>query len=144
MSAAAYTTARSTGGEGTVCLVGGAGSVSGDEHSVLFVRNTSIPAGAAARCEQALLATCSLCSEPGSPEADPHEVTVVTLIVALASRVPPAVPGDRAQLTRLLKALGATRARDVLAVEVLWTPEHEADAYSRDDLAADYPHLAPL
>ena len=35
-------------------------------------------------------------------------------------------------------------ALQVLAVEVLWTPQDDGDYFSRDDLATDYPTLNTL
>ena len=32
----------------------------------------------------------------------------------------------------------------VLAVEVLWTPQDEGDYFTRDDLATDFPNLNTL
>ncbi|KAG2432229.1 hypothetical protein HXX76_009148 [Chlamydomonas incerta] len=52
---------------------------------------------------------------------------------------------DGAQgLGRALLALSGVRADQMLAVEVLWTPEQAGDTFSRADLLADYPHLQPL
>ncbi|KAG2446988.1 hypothetical protein HYH02_008142 [Chlamydomonas schloesseri] len=45
---------------------------------------------------------------------------------------------------RALLALSGVRSGQVLAVEVLWTPEQAGDAFSRTHLLEDYPHLAPL
>jgi uncharacterized membrane protein len=33
---------------------------------------------------------------------------------------------------------------DVVAVELLWTPQEEGDSYSKDELLQDYPTLANL
>ena len=32
----------------------------------------------------------------------------------------------------------------VMAVEVMWTPEAEGDAFTTTDMMTTYPHLAPL
>ena len=45
---------------------------------------------------------------------------------------------------RALLALSGVRASQLLAVEVLWTPEQAGDTFSREDLLEDYPHLQPL
>jgi uncharacterized membrane protein len=38
--------------------------------------------------------------------------------------------------------LGGLGVDDVIAGELLWTPQAESDAYSKDELLADYPPLA--
>eukprot|EP00198_Chlamydomonas_reinhardtii_P003505 XP_001692841.1 predicted protein [Chlamydomonas reinhardtii] len=45
---------------------------------------------------------------------------------------------------RALLALSGVWASQLLAVEVLWTPEQAGDTFSREDLLEDYPHLQPL
>lgn len=69
---------------------------------------------------------------------------MVTVLVAAegSARLPNVT--SREQLKSTLARLGALRADDVLAVEVLWTPEEEGDFFSRDDLAYDYPTLNTL
>ena len=47
-------------------------------------------------------------------------------------------------LKKCLTMLGGLRQDDVVAVELLWTPQEEGDAYSKDELLADYPSLANL
>lgn len=42
------------------------------------------------------------------------------------------------------RRLGAVRQSDLLAVEVLWTPEEEDDYFTQRDLAMDYPLLNTL
>ena len=46
--------------------------------------------------------------------------------------------------TRPPLQLGSVRADDLLAVEVLWTPEEEGDFFTQRDLAMDYPLLNTL
>ncbi|GFH18747.1 uncharacterized protein HaLaN_15601, partial [Haematococcus lacustris] len=43
-----------------------------------------------------------------------------------------------------LKMLGGVRVDDLLAYEMMWTPQDDGDAYSKDELLADYPTLAML
>jgi uncharacterized membrane protein len=75
----------------------------------------------------------------GAPE--PGELVVVTLLVAAAGRFRLPRGTSRTELAEALATLGSVRAADVLAVEVLWTPEAEGDFFSVDDLATDYPLL---
>jgi uncharacterized membrane protein len=73
-----------------------------------------------------------------------NELIVVTILVAVEGRVKlPKVTG-RNQLIEALTTLGAVPAADVLAVEVLWTPEEEDDYFTQEDLANDYPLLNTL
>lgn len=73
-----------------------------------------------------------------------NELIVVTILVAVEGRLRlPKVTG-RNTLIEALTTLGAVPAADVLAVEVLWTPEEEDDYFTQEDLAADYPLLNTL
>jgi uncharacterized membrane protein len=73
-----------------------------------------------------------------------NELIVVTILVAVEGRLKlPKVTG-RNQLIEALTTLGAVPAADVLAVEVLWTPEEEDDYFTQEDLAADYPLMNTL
>jgi len=47
-------------------------------------------------------------------------------------------------LKKCLTMLSGLRVDDVVAVELLWTPQEEGDAYSKDELLQDYPALANL
>jgi len=73
-----------------------------------------------------------------------NELIVVTILVAVEGRVRlPKVTG-RNTLIEALTTLGAVPAADVLAVEVLWTPEEEDDYFTQEDLSVDYPLLNTL
>ena len=80
----------------------------------------------------------------GSPSAPVSELIVVTILVASEGRVKLPKVTSRLELKEALATLGALRAADVLAVEVLWTPEEEGDYFTTDDLAQDYPLLNTL
>ena len=69
---------------------------------------------------------------------------VVTIVVA--AEAPLDVPKVRsiADLKSALSELGSLGADDVVAVELLWTPQEEGDYYGRDEMLADYPALANL
>ena len=47
-------------------------------------------------------------------------------------------------LMTTLQHVDPYHALQVLAVEVLWTPEDENDSYHRDELFEDYPELVTL
>jgi uncharacterized membrane protein len=74
----------------------------------------------------------------------PNEFIVVTLLVAAAGplSLPPVRSGPA--LAAALNALGGVAAADVLAVEVVWSPQAQGDALSREDLERGYPQLQPL
>lgn len=81
----------------------------------------------------------------GSSLSSPvSELIVVTLLVAAEGRMKLPRVTSRTELKEALTTLGGVRAKDVLAVEVLWTPEAEDDYFTVDDLAEDYPLLNTL
>lgn len=73
-----------------------------------------------------------------------NELIVVTILVAAEGRLRLPKVTSRQTLVEALASLGAVPASDVLAVEVLWTPEEEGDYFTTEDLAADYPLLNTL
>lgn len=68
----------------------------------------------------------------------------VTLIVAAECSLKLPKIRSLADLQKCLALLGGLRVDDVVAVELLWTPQEEGDAYSKDELLVDYPSLANL
>jgi uncharacterized membrane protein len=44
-------------------------------------------------------------------------------------------------LQEALTMLGGLARDDIIAAELLWTPQEKGDAYSKDELLADYPNL---
>lgn len=68
----------------------------------------------------------------------------ITLIVAAECSLRLPKVRSLADLKKCLALLGGLRVDDVVAVELLWTPQEEGDAYSKDELLADYPALANL
>ncbi|KAI8477294.1 MAG: membrane protein [Monoraphidium minutum] len=68
----------------------------------------------------------------------------VTLIIATECAIKLPKVRALADLKDCLTLLGGLRVDDVVAVELLWTPQEEGDAYSKDELLADYPGLANL
>lgn len=77
-------------------------------------------------------------------ETGDKELIVVTLLVAADGGFKLPQINSRASLNEALSMMGAVRADDLLAVEVLWTPEEEGDFFTVDDLAYDYPTLNTL
>lgn len=71
----------------------------------------------------------------------PGEYIVVTLVVAAQGKLKlPEIKSDQ-ELRQALNQLGAISSDQLLALEVLWTPQAESDTLSADDLVAAYPHL---
>lgn len=71
----------------------------------------------------------------------PGEYIVVTLVVASQGKLNlPTVKSDQ-DLRQALNQVGSVSSDQLLALEVLWTPQAESDTLSSDDLVAAYPHL---
>lgn len=69
------------------------------------------------------------------------EYIIVTLLVGTQGQLQlPAVNGAD-DLRRSLSQLGSVSSDQLLALEVLWTPQAEGDVLTRDDLLAEYPNL---
>jgi uncharacterized membrane protein len=48
------------------------------------------------------------------------------------------------ELKRTLEMFRSLLPEDLVAVELLWTPQASGDAYTRDELLADFPALMTL
>jgi uncharacterized membrane protein len=79
-------------------------------------------------------------SQSNLPEA-PGEYIVVTLLVATQSKLQLQTINSSEDLRRALAQLGAIPSEQLLALEVLWAPQMEADTLSTDDLLTYYPDL---
>ncbi|CAL5222578.1 g4966 [Coccomyxa viridis] len=75
------------------------------------------------------------------PSGNIQEYIVITILVAAQGKVELPKINNQETLVKALNKLAALRQEDVMAVEVLWTPEDEEDAYSRDEMLMDYPSL---
>lgn len=75
---------------------------------------------------------------------DDDELVVVTVLVAARGGLSLPKVTSASELRTALNRLGAVPADDVLAVEVLWTPQDPRDKYFRSDALADYPTLNVL
>lgn len=67
---------------------------------------------------------------------------MITILVAAQGKVEIPKINNQETLIKALNKLAGLRQEDVMAVEVLWTPEDEDDAYSRDEMLMDYPTLS--
>lgn len=78
-------------------------------------------------------------------ESEVGEYLVVTLLVAFEGRSLSLAPvTDDASLRRNLMQVGGIPAEQLLAMEVLWTPQAEGDTLSATDLLTQYPQLKTI
>jgi uncharacterized membrane protein len=82
-------------------------------------------------------------AEPGGElvQAAPGEYIVVTLLVATQNKLQLPAVNNTQDLRRALSQVGAIPSEQLLAVEVLWTPQDENDTLSSEDLLTEYPDL---
>ncbi|MBD2387529.1 DUF1517 domain-containing protein [Cylindrospermum sp. FACHB-282] len=71
----------------------------------------------------------------------PGEYLIVTLLAATLGKlgIPPINSAD--DLRQALRIIGSLPSEQLLAMEVLWTPQAEGDTLTSDDLFAEYPDL---
>ncbi|KAM7272948.1 hypothetical protein ACFE04_027612 [Oxalis oulophora] len=73
-----------------------------------------------------------------------NEYIVITILVAAEGvHKLPTINSSR-ELKEALQKLGSIPSRQIMAVEVLWTPQNENDTLSERELLEDYPLLRPL
>ena len=73
-----------------------------------------------------------------------NELIVVTVIAAIDGKVQPADLHDQQSLKENLDLLGSVPTDNLLALEVLWTPQDDNDYFTKDELVSDYPTLNVL
>ena len=74
----------------------------------------------------------------------PSEYIVVTIIAGVQGKVEMPKANSADDIRQALRQLGSTGSDNLLAVEVIWTPQAENDTLSNDDLLAAYPDLNRL
>lgn len=77
-------------------------------------------------------------------EADngaPGEYILATLVVASQGKLDLPVINSAEDLRRALSQIGSVSSDDLLAVEVLWTPQQSGETLTADEMIADYPEL---
>lgn len=72
---------------------------------------------------------------------NPGEYIVVTLLVAAQGKLQLPDIKDSQDLRRALGQIGAVPSEQLLAVELLWTPQAETDTLSAEELLTEYPDL---
>ncbi|NDJ18867.1 DUF1517 domain-containing protein [Myxacorys almedinensis] len=81
-------------------------------------------------------------AEKGGELAEaPGEYILVTLLVGTQSKLQLPAINSSDDVKRALSQLGSISSDQLLALEVLWTPQAEGDVLTRDDVLAEYPSL---
>ncbi|MBW4658205.1 MAG: DUF1517 domain-containing protein [Drouetiella hepatica Uher 2000/2452] len=73
--------------------------------------------------------------------AAPGEYIVVTMLVATQGKLVLPTINSTQDLRQALGQIGAVSSDNLMAVEILWTPQAEGDTLSSDDVVAEYPNL---
>jgi uncharacterized membrane protein len=74
----------------------------------------------------------------------PGEYIIATVLVATQGKLNlPSISSDQ-DLRRALSQIGSVSSDDLLAIEILWTPQAEGETLSADEVVAEYPNLQRL
>jgi uncharacterized membrane protein len=65
----------------------------------------------------------------------------VTLLAATLGKFAIPAINNTEDLRQALRQIGSIPGEQLLAIEVLWTPQAEGDTLTSDDLLAEYPDL---
>ncbi|MBU7586423.1 MAG: DUF1517 domain-containing protein [Nostoc sp. TH1S01] len=71
----------------------------------------------------------------------PGEYIIVTLLAATLGKFEIPAINTTEDLRQALRQIGSIPGEQLLAIEVLWTPQAEGDTLTSDDLLAEYPDL---
>lgn len=71
----------------------------------------------------------------------PGEYIIVTLLAATLGKMQIPAINSADDLRQALRQIGGLPSEQLLAIEVLWTPQAEGDTLTSDDLFAEYPDL---
>jgi uncharacterized membrane protein len=71
----------------------------------------------------------------------PGEYILATLVVAAQGKLDLPTINSSEDLRRALSQIGAIGSDNLLAVEVLWTPQQSGETLTADEMIADYPEL---
>jgi len=80
----------------------------------------------------------------GASSETPAEYMVVTILAGVQGKLDLPNTNSADDIRQALRQLGSTGSENLLAVEVIWTPQAEEDTLSNDDLLAAYPDLKRL
>ena len=78
---------------------------------------------------------------PGDADQAPGEYILATVVVATQGKLDLPNIYSSADLRQALSQIGAVSGENLLAVEVLWTPQQSGETLSGDELIAQYPEL---
>ncbi len=78
---------------------------------------------------------------PGDADQAPGEYILATVVVATQGKLDLPNVSSTADLRQALSQIGAVSSENLLAVEVLWTPQQSGETLSSDELVAQYPEL---
>lgn len=78
---------------------------------------------------------------PGDADQAPGEYILATVVVATQGKLDLPDIYSSADLRQALNQIGAVSSENLLAVEVLWTPQQTGETLSSDELIAQYPEL---
>ena len=76
-----------------------------------------------------------------SPDGDPGEYIIVTLVVGTQGKVDLPTVHDTEDLQKALGQIGAISSDQLLALEILWTPQVPGEVLSAQEVMAQYPNL---
>ncbi|HLP88996.1 MAG TPA: DUF1517 domain-containing protein [Nostocaceae cyanobacterium] len=74
-------------------------------------------------------------------EQGPGEYIIVTILAATLGKITLPDINNTEDLGQALRQIGSISSDQLLAIEVLWTPQAEGDTLTSDDLLAEYPDL---
>ncbi|MBD2112627.1 MULTISPECIES: DUF1517 domain-containing protein [Cyanophyceae] len=77
----------------------------------------------------------------GDTDQAPGEYILATVVVATQGKLDLPKVYSSADLRQALNQIGAVSGENLLAVEVLWTPQQSGETLSGDELIAQYPEL---
>ncbi|AFY43101.1 DUF1517 domain-containing protein [Nostoc sp. PCC 7107] len=95
----------------------------------------------AALAKEALPASGELDNPTKLISEGPGEYIIVTLLAATLGKLETPAINSTESLRQVLRQIGSIPGEQLLAIEVLWTPQAEGDTLSSDDLLAEYPDL---
>ncbi|MBD2497097.1 DUF1517 domain-containing protein [Nostoc sp. FACHB-280] len=95
----------------------------------------------AALAKEALPASDELDNPTRLITEGPGEYIIVTLLAATLGKFEIPAINSADDLRQALRQMGSIPGEQLLAIEVLWTPQAEGDTLTSDDLFAEYPDL---
>lgn len=76
-----------------------------------------------------------------APTEGPGEYIVVTILVGTQGKLQLPAINSADDLRQALRQIGGISSEQLLAVEILWTPQAAGDTLTSDDIMAEYPNL---